>query len=66
MIHLLLGCENDVQYVEAGRILDSFSYVDAGIIAVEDRRVFTVPLCSRGNGPVDSSQAVARVSYGQS
>ncbi|MDP2304964.1 MAG: putative metal-binding motif-containing protein [Pseudomonadota bacterium] len=52
LILYLAACSNDVTYVPASRVLDSYSYVDAGVIAVDDRQSFTVPLFSRGSGPV--------------
>ena len=49
----LIGCNGqDYNSIAKKRVLDSYSYVDAGAAAVGDRQVFTVPLFSRGAGPV--------------
>ncbi len=47
---LLLACENQVELTAQDRVLDGFSYVDAGAVAVGDRSVFTVPLFSKASG----------------
>ncbi len=44
---LLLACDEEVQLTAADRVLDGFSYVDAGAVAVGDRQPFTVPLFSK-------------------
>lgn len=48
----LVACTSDYSTVTQKRLLDSFSYVDAGAAAVGDRQTFTVPLFSRETGPV--------------
>lgn len=46
---LLLACESEPQLTAADRVLDGFSYVDAGAVAVGDRQIFTVPLFSKAS-----------------
>jgi hypothetical protein len=47
LVLLLPACEDDRTFTAQDRVLDGFSYVDAGAIAVGDRTVFTVPLFSK-------------------
>lgn len=47
---LLAGCAQDSNLTAARRVLDSFPYVDCGVIAPGDRQVCTVPLFSEGDG----------------
>ncbi len=44
---VLFACEEDRSFTAEDRVLDGFSYVDAGAIAVNDNSVFTVPLFSK-------------------
>lgn len=48
----LVACANDTEFVQQRRVLDSFPYVDCGVIAPGDRQVCTVPLFSEGDGDV--------------
>ncbi|GDX79774.1 hypothetical protein LBMAG42_15850 [Deltaproteobacteria bacterium] len=56
---LLLACDNDRQLTAQDRVLDGFSYVDAGAVAVGDRSVFTVPLFSKAGGKVEIFEILA-------
>ncbi len=47
LLLLLPACDDDRSFTAQDRVLDGFSYVDAGAIAVGDEGVFTVPLFSK-------------------
>ncbi|MSQ02636.1 MAG: hypothetical protein EXR71_12230 [Myxococcales bacterium] len=46
---VFFACDGEDHLTAADRVLDGFSYVDAGAVAVNDRQVFTVPLFSKGS-----------------
>ncbi len=49
---LLSACGIDYATTAQSRVLDSFPYVDCGIVSPGARAVCTVPLFSEGNGKV--------------
>jgi hypothetical protein len=49
---LAAGCDPEGSFSAASRILDGFSYVDAGAASVGGSQEFTVPLFSKGQGAV--------------
>lgn len=63
---LLLGCEKEVNIIERSRMLDSYTYVDAGALAPADRQSFIVPLFSEGDGEISIFEiAINDLSTGQ-